>query len=98
MGPTLVFSGSNKYIGFVKAKFSQISSVDKLISTIKLFQNLILNTEWGQGLWAYLGGVHYGTGQTNGQTLWSTRMGGWENLILWSGAHYGGHKSPPKWW
>jgi hypothetical protein len=52
------YSGSNKYIGFVKAKFNQISSVDKLISTIKLFQRLILNTEWGQVLWAKLSGVH----------------------------------------
>ena len=42
----MVESGQNKLVGVVKAKFSQISSVDKLISTNKLFQKLILNTEW----------------------------------------------------
>ena len=34
-------SGLNKLVGLVKAKFGQISSVDKLISTNKLFQKLI---------------------------------------------------------
>ena len=34
-------SGLNKFIGLVKAKISQISSVDKLISQNKLFQKLI---------------------------------------------------------
>ena len=39
VGPTMIYSGSNKWVGLVKAKISQISSVDKLISQNKLFQN-----------------------------------------------------------
>ena len=41
VGPTMDESDSNKYFGLVKAKFSQVSSVDKLISTNKQFQNSI---------------------------------------------------------
>ena len=39
VGPTLDISGTNKWVGLVKAWFGQISSVDKLISTNKLIQN-----------------------------------------------------------
>ena len=45
-------SGLNKLVGLVKAQFGQISSVDKLISTNKLIQNLI-STQNGDKVYGY---------------------------------------------